>query len=249
MTSILVSICAYIISCARGDPHAWGDFRTALLACGMVLFGFAIFHLFRTPWLLHKDVFTGSSEPLEKRYGVFGGLVVLGLIAGVAAATILAVRIAEKNKVTQSAKVDISSGQSSNQNAPITNEPASPSSPVENKNAAQITTTERNRLNRRVPQLIREFQLKFPASASDVNEATYWVNAQLKREGEHGKIVIDRLPPVEKSPTTINLPSVVYFRDCNNCSAQTGDVYYNINVDGKPVSVQPAQNDPTRPQR
>jgi uncharacterized protein YpmS len=244
MASILVSCFVYFISRYHGDPHAWADFRTALLACGMVLAVFAIYHLVRTPWLVHKDA-SADAKPIGKLYGVVGGLVVLSLIAGVVASTIFVVRITEKDETPQSAKVDTSSSQSSNQSTSTTNDPSPHSAPVENKSAAPITTTERNRLNRRVPQLIREFQLKFPNSARDVNEATLWVNAQLKREGERGEIVIDGLPTVQKSQTTINFPQAFSFRDCNDCSAQIGNIQYNVN--GQPIPVQPTQIAPAKP--
>ena len=38
----------------------WKDFRTALVATGCTLACFAVWHLLRSPWMMHKHLYSGS---------------------------------------------------------------------------------------------------------------------------------------------------------------------------------------------
>jgi hypothetical protein len=117
MASVLVCIAAYVIAYVQGDPHAWADLRIALLASGIVLAFFVIWHLIRTPWLLHQDVSVGAT-PVGKRYGVLGAVIVLCLLASFAGASFFAVnKIVERNSGHQSASNGNSSEQSLNQDS------------------------------------------------------------------------------------------------------------------------------------
>ena len=53
LASVLVSVVTYGLMARSHDPAAWGSFKVALIASGLVLGAFAIWHLFRTPFLIH----------------------------------------------------------------------------------------------------------------------------------------------------------------------------------------------------
>jgi hypothetical protein len=56
----------------------WKDFKTALLATGMTLGCFIVWHILRAPWLLYRSVQTSESEP-----GTLAGLLGVAVIASV----------------------------------------------------------------------------------------------------------------------------------------------------------------------
>lgn len=61
----------------------WKDFQTALLATGLTLGCFVVWHLLRVPWLLHRSVH-GKSETKEPgtAAGIFGLMMIVGVFAG-----------------------------------------------------------------------------------------------------------------------------------------------------------------------
>jgi hypothetical protein len=59
----------------------WKDFRTALLATGMTLGCFVVWHALRVPWLLHRSTHTLDSDR-GTLAGVFGIAVIAALLIG-----------------------------------------------------------------------------------------------------------------------------------------------------------------------
>jgi len=53
LASVLVSVVTYGLMSRSHDPTAWSSFRMALISSGLVLGIFAVWHLVRTPFLLH----------------------------------------------------------------------------------------------------------------------------------------------------------------------------------------------------
>ncbi len=76
--SVLVAFFVFVLN---GD---WKDFRTALFATALALGCFAIWHLLRVPFLLHKSVNVpnGASENHPALAGIFGVLVIAGVFIG-----------------------------------------------------------------------------------------------------------------------------------------------------------------------
>jgi hypothetical protein len=62
LTSILVALASYILMVKRHDPTAWNNFKVALIASGIVLGGFAVWHLMRTPFLLHTETVASMKQ-------------------------------------------------------------------------------------------------------------------------------------------------------------------------------------------
>lgn len=60
----------------------WKDFKTALLATGLTLGVFAIWHLVRTSWLVHKSVHQEVEKEPGTLAGIFGIFIFIGLFAG-----------------------------------------------------------------------------------------------------------------------------------------------------------------------
>jgi hypothetical protein len=61
----------------------WKDFRTALLATGLTLGSFALWHLVRVPFLLHRSVHAaGDTSDPGPLAGAFGILVIAGVFIG-----------------------------------------------------------------------------------------------------------------------------------------------------------------------
>jgi hypothetical protein len=60
----------------------WKDFRTALVATGLTLGCFIVWHSIRMPWLIHKSTHGGTEPEPGTWYGVFGVLVVVGIFIG-----------------------------------------------------------------------------------------------------------------------------------------------------------------------
>lgn len=59
----------------------WKDLNAALLATALTLSCFAIWHLLRAPFLLHKQILGAEEEP-SAGAGIFGLLIVIGLVVG-----------------------------------------------------------------------------------------------------------------------------------------------------------------------
>jgi hypothetical protein len=111
MISVVGSAAPHVIGYSKGDPHAWAGLRSALLASGILLALYALIHLVRTPWLVHQDV-SSKAKPVGMRYGVIGGLVILGLFGGIVATLVFVVQIVRVNAVRQSAANDRRLGES-----------------------------------------------------------------------------------------------------------------------------------------
>jgi hypothetical protein len=60
----------------------WKDFKTALLATGLTLGIFAIWHLLRTPWILHRHMHGDSTAEPGKSAGIFGLIALVGIVVG-----------------------------------------------------------------------------------------------------------------------------------------------------------------------
>jgi hypothetical protein len=76
LASLIASGFSYLLAYTE-DPNAWKNFKIVLLATGLTLFAFSIWHLVRCPWLVHKMILQRESN----ERGIFG---MLGLIAIVA---------------------------------------------------------------------------------------------------------------------------------------------------------------------
>jgi hypothetical protein len=81
LASLIVSLLTYFI--LKGDdPLAGRNFKIALLATVLTLAGFALWHLVRTPWLVHREVSAEETPATRWSFGIFGIAVLIGLIAG-----------------------------------------------------------------------------------------------------------------------------------------------------------------------
>lgn len=81
LASFIVSIGTYFVSKGE-DPSAWRNFRVALISIGFTLAAFALGHLVRTPWLVHR-VTIGAEESNEHwGFGVLGAVVLVGVLGG-----------------------------------------------------------------------------------------------------------------------------------------------------------------------
>jgi hypothetical protein len=77
LASIVVVICTAVIS------GQWKELRTATFATLMTLGCFAVWHLFRVPWIVHQAI-SGRRKGAEPGLpsGIFGLFVVVGLFVG-----------------------------------------------------------------------------------------------------------------------------------------------------------------------
>ena len=80
--SLGVSFTTYMIT-KGDDPLAWRNFKVAFLATVLTLAGFALWHLVRTPWLVHRAVNSPEEATIHWSSGVLGVMVLAGLIVGV----------------------------------------------------------------------------------------------------------------------------------------------------------------------
>ncbi len=80
--SLGISFTTYMIT-KGDDPLAWRNFKVAFLATVLTLAGFALWHLVRTPWLVHRAVNSPEEAIIHWSSGVLGALVLAGLIVGV----------------------------------------------------------------------------------------------------------------------------------------------------------------------
>jgi hypothetical protein len=73
-------ILGYFVALVGGN---WKDFKTALLATGMTLSAFAMWHLLRVPFLLHRSVHAaGDTSDPGFLSGVFGVIVIVCAFTG-----------------------------------------------------------------------------------------------------------------------------------------------------------------------
>ncbi len=80
--AVIVMFIAYLIT--RGpDTRAANDLQVALLSSGIGLGIVALWHLIRAPFLAHAEAVVGDSRAaVPAWYGIFGAVVLLGLIFG-----------------------------------------------------------------------------------------------------------------------------------------------------------------------
>jgi hypothetical protein len=76
-----VSVATYVLT-KGDDPLAWRNFQITFVATALTLAGFALWHLIRTPWLVHRDVNSNEELTVHWTFGVVGIGVLAGLIAG-----------------------------------------------------------------------------------------------------------------------------------------------------------------------
>lgn len=82
---LLASLCVSFITFAitKGDdPLAWRNFKSVFLATLLTLAVFALWHLVRTPWLVHRAVNSAPEQTTHWISGVFGVLVLTALGIG-----------------------------------------------------------------------------------------------------------------------------------------------------------------------
>jgi hypothetical protein len=79
--SLGVSFLTYLIT-VSDDPLAWRNFEIAFLATALTLAAFALWHLIRTPWIVHRSANAGDEPSLHRGFGIFGVAVLVGLLAG-----------------------------------------------------------------------------------------------------------------------------------------------------------------------
>lgn len=81
LASVVVLVVTYALT-AKEDPLAWKTLKTALIATAITLGAFTIWHLVRTPWLVHRSTI-GKERPNEHwAFGVFGVGVIAFLLFG-----------------------------------------------------------------------------------------------------------------------------------------------------------------------
>lgn len=76
-----VSFVTYLIT-KGDDPLAGRNFKIALIATVLTLAAFALWHLVRTPWLVHREAGAEQAPARHWSFGIFGVAVVIGLIGG-----------------------------------------------------------------------------------------------------------------------------------------------------------------------
>lgn len=81
LASLVVSFLSYLIT-AGDDPLAWRNFQIALLATAGTLGGFALWHLVRTPWLVHRSSQAPGESIPHWALGIVGITVLCALIVG-----------------------------------------------------------------------------------------------------------------------------------------------------------------------
>lgn len=81
LTSFLTSVIVYLIS-KGDDPLAWSNFKTASISTALTLAAFAVWHLLRTPWLVHRETIAAERSVGHRGFGVLGIAVLAGLVGG-----------------------------------------------------------------------------------------------------------------------------------------------------------------------
>ena len=177
MASVLVCIAVSILQHFRGDLYAWAGLKTALLASVVVLAGFAIWHLLRTPWLVHQDFSTGI-KPEGRIYGLVGCFVVLSLLAGFVVTTAFVVNIAEKNIVNEPvAKVGLRTG--ATEGTPSAGQQRGSTAQASNQGKHKLTKAEREELKKQTDSVLAEYKAANPTASP--GQVVAGVNAELKK--------------------------------------------------------------------
>jgi hypothetical protein len=81
LASLVVAFVTYMIT-AGDDPLAWRNFQIALVATAIALAGFALWHLLRTPWLVHRGSQSAEESTPHWALGIVGIAVLCALIVG-----------------------------------------------------------------------------------------------------------------------------------------------------------------------
>jgi hypothetical protein len=81
LASFVVSFVTYLIT-TGDDSLAWKNFQIAFVATALTLAGFALWHLLRTPWLVHRSLQSTKESTPHWALGVVGIAVLSALIAG-----------------------------------------------------------------------------------------------------------------------------------------------------------------------
>jgi hypothetical protein len=81
LASVVVSFVTYRIT-VGDDPLAWRNFQIALVATAITLAGFALWHLLRTPWLVHRSSQSAEESTPHWVSGIVGITVLCALIVG-----------------------------------------------------------------------------------------------------------------------------------------------------------------------
>jgi hypothetical protein len=81
LASFVVSFVTYLITTGE-DALAWRNFQIAFVATALTLAGFALWHLLRTPWLVHRGLQSTKESTPHWAFGIVGIAVLSALIAG-----------------------------------------------------------------------------------------------------------------------------------------------------------------------
>lgn len=86
LASVIVSAIVYFLT-IKDDPMAWKNFKIILYATALTLGAFALWHLFRAPWLVHSHVI---KQKEAKDHWLFGALGICVMAAIIVAGCFLA---------------------------------------------------------------------------------------------------------------------------------------------------------------
>lgn len=78
----VIAVMTYAIEANSREPLALAHFETAGVATLMTLGAFGGWHLLRTPWLVHRHTAISQRVDEHWRFGVFGILVIAGMLSG-----------------------------------------------------------------------------------------------------------------------------------------------------------------------
>jgi hypothetical protein len=81
LASFGISFVTYLLT-KGDDPLAWRNFEIVLLATTVTLAAFALWHLLRTPWLVHHEMSADEDTTTHWSFGIFGVAVLIGLMTG-----------------------------------------------------------------------------------------------------------------------------------------------------------------------
>ena len=76
-----VSFITYLIT-KGDDPLAWRNFQIAFVATALTLAVFAVWHLIRTPWIVHRSLQSAGESPPHWALGIVGIAVLGALVVG-----------------------------------------------------------------------------------------------------------------------------------------------------------------------
>jgi len=81
LVSLILSIITYAITRSE-DAAAWKNFTVAVIATGLTLGAFALWHLIRIPWLVHQHTIGIRESSQGMGFGILGMTVLCGMLAG-----------------------------------------------------------------------------------------------------------------------------------------------------------------------